>query len=670
MNLEKRNMKKIDFTKSKARGANLYQVTENQMKICFSKHGGGVTLEGAAYNPKKKYLIGFIEILEEHSLPLMLRFYTAENGETEKVYIRFVLLPRVKTKVCFELNCVDCSNGTLDRPPGMLKQVVYGTRTRREDVRKIELGIKEAFHDVRICLENFYVSDEKPSEFRLPSGKLVDPYGQWKLRDWPGKIRGEEELAAVMWANEGEASYPFANWNRFGGDFSRKLTEGTGFFASIKTTDGRWHLTDPEGYDYFSMGVCCVRPGQAGDITGFSENLDIVPKDGDEFLEIKKHPWFDHTICMYDYGGSNLKRVYGEQWEEKWREITGHILMGHGINSMGNGSDPARFQEGVRIPYTRQLAGFPTTDINIFRDFPDVLSPQYEKNSQKFAEGLRPWKGDRWMIGYFLRNEPGFGFIAGVAVANEVLHNPEKTYCREGLISFLKERYGAIENLNAAWDSDFSSFMDLEKPIDDCMTMYPASEPDLREYSRFLVGEYCRIPSEACRKVDSDHMNLGMRWAKMNNRDMLAGWEYFDVFSFNCYSIDPEADMEFIQSAGIDRPLLIGEYHCGALDRGLPATGLKGVENQTERGIMWRMFVEKTAANPGGVGAHWFQYQDEFCLGRFDGENYQIGLVDICMQPYPEMMEAIKATAEELYAVKNGEKEPFSKKPKTIPMVG
>ena len=85
---------------------------------------------------------------------------------------------------------------------------------------------------------------------------------------------------------------------------------------------------------------------------------------------------------------------------------------------------------------------------------------------------------------------------------------------------------------------------------------------------------------------------------------------------------------------------------------------------------MWRMFVEKTAANPGGVGAHWFQYQDEFCLGRFDGENYQIGLVDICMQPYPEMMEAIKATAEELYAVKNGEKEPFSKMPKTIPMVG
>ncbi len=278
------------------------------------------------------------------------------------------------------------------------------------------------------------------------------------------------------------------------------------------------------------------------------------------------------------------------------------------------------------------------------------------------------WKEDKWLIGYFLRNEPGFGFIADIAVANEVLHNPEMTYCRRGLISFLTKRYKIIEKMNMTWDADFSSFSDMEKPIDDCMGAYPASEADLREFSRFLVREYCRIPSEACRAVDPNHMNLGMRWAKMNNKDMLAGWEYFDVFSFNCYSIDP--DMDFILSAGIDRPLFIGEYHCGALDKGLPATGLKGVKDQTERGVMWRMFVEKTAANPCGVGAHWFQYQDEFCLGRFDGENYQIGLIDICMQPYREMMDAIRTTAEDLYDVKNGDKAPFLKMPATIPMIG
>ena len=663
-------MKKIDFRKSKARGADLSQVGENKIEICYSSRGGGITLEGAADDPEKRYLIGYIEILEEHSLPLMLRFFTEKNEDTEKVYIRFVLLPGLKTKVCFELNCVDCREGTLDRPAGMLKQVVYGVRTRREDVKRIELGIKEAYHDVRIRLEDFYVSDEKPSEFSLPPKKLVDRYGQWKPKEWPGKIRGDEELASAMKANEGEAIYPFAGWDRFGGDTSRKLTGGTGFFDSVKTKDGRWHLVDPDGYDYFSMGVCCVRPGQEGDITGFTGNLETVPEKGNEFLEEKKHPWFDHSIRLYDYGRANLKRVYGEKWKEKWLKITGHILKSHGINSMGNGSEPAFFQEDIKMPYTRQLSGFPVTDINIFRDFPDVLSPQYAENSRKFAEQLREWKEDKWLIGYFLRNEPGFGFIADIAVANEVLHNPEMTYCRRGLISFLTKRYKIIEKMNMAWDSAFSSFSDLEKPIDDCMGAYPASEADLREFSRFLVREYCRIPSEACRAVDPNHMNLGMRWAKMNNKDMLAGWEYFDVFSFNCYSIDPEPDMDFIISAGIDRPLLIGEYHCGALDRGLPATGLKGVKDQTERGVMWRMFVEKTAANPCGVGAHWFQYQDEFCLGRFDGENYQIGLIDICMQPYREMLDAIRTTAGDLYDVKNGDKAPFLKMPATIPMIG
>ena len=95
-------MKKIDFRKSKARGADLSQVGENKIEICYSSRGGGITLEGAADDPEKMYLIGYIEILEEHSLPLMLRFFTEKNEDTEKVYIRFVLLPGLKTKVCFE----------------------------------------------------------------------------------------------------------------------------------------------------------------------------------------------------------------------------------------------------------------------------------------------------------------------------------------------------------------------------------------------------------------------------------------------------------------------------------------------------------------------------------------------------------------------------------------
>ena len=115
---------------------------------------------------------------------------------------------------------------------------------------------------------------------------------------------------------------------------------------------------------------------------------------------------------------------------------------------------------------------------------------------------------------------------------------------------------------------------------------------------------------------------------------------------------------------------MIGEYHCGALDRGLTATGLKGVKNQYERGVMWRYFVEKVAAHPYGIGAHWFQYNDQFCLGRMDGENYQIGMVDVCMRPHKELLEAAYETNKVLYKVKNGEQAPYDRYPDTMPMIG
>ena len=78
----------------------------------------------------------------------------------------------------------------------------------------------------------------------------------------------------------------------------------------------------------------------------------------------------------------------------------------------------------------------------------------------------------------------------------------------------------------------------------------------------------------------------------------------------------------------------------------------------------------KTASHPYGVGAHWFQCNDRFCLVRPDGENYQIGMVDICMQPYKEMLDAAKDTAAVLYKIRNGEMAPYDRMPRTIPMIG
>ena len=58
------------------------------------------------------------------------------------------------------------------------------------------------------------------------------------------------------------------------------------------------------------------------------------------------------------------------------------------------------------------------------------------------------------------------------------------------------------------------------------------------------------------------------------------------------------------------------------------------------------------------VGAHWFEYCDEATTGRGDGENYQIGLVDVCDTPYVETIQAAREIGAVLYALRAKEKSP------------
>jgi hypothetical protein len=666
----------IDFANSVPQNASITASGKSFCEATLKAAGGGITLQEAR-GTNKRYIVGFIEVLEDHSTAMTLRCYES-GADKDKIRIRFGLLPRFKTKVCFDLHWLDNGSIYTNRTPGTLKLVIHGQRTCVGDVDRFVLGMEKAFHDVHVRFEDFILTDEYPLDFPIPDIKLVDVFGQWKNKDWPQKIHSFDELKMAFQANEGKACYPFPEWNKWGGDSKRKLKEGTGFFSSVKTPDGRWHLADPDGFDYFSLGPCGTHPGDFCRVDHLEKLCDWLPEENDpEFHDMytagsrRRAAYMPmDSFKMVSFAALNLKRVYGDDWRSKWEEISHHILMGHGINSQGNFPELSVNNGNTMIPYVRELPNFPGTDTLIFRDFPDVLSPEYRERSKQYAMKLTEWKHDQWLIGYFLRNEPEFHFVENLYIADEVLHNPAQTYCRARFVKYIEEKYHTVKALNNTWGSDFVGFSDLTKPIDCCSSLYPGSMQDIVDFSVHLIREYIKVPSLACREVDSYHLNLGLRWSKANNPVMMAGWEYFDVFSINCYDFDPTGDMDFVLNAGVNLPVLIGEYHCGALDRGLTATGLKGVENQLERGVMWRFFVEKCAAHPLGVGAHWFQYNDQFCLGRYDGENYQIGMVDICMQPHKELMAAAVETSRILYKVKNGESAPYDRPPRSIPMIG
>ncbi len=124
---------------------------------------------------------------------------------------------------------------------------------------------------------------------------------------------------------------------------------------------------------------------------------------------------------------------------------------------------------------------------------------------------------------------------------------------------------------------------------------------------------------------------------------------FTDVISFNQYRYTLE---DFSLPQGIDRPVLIGEFHFGALDRGLLHTGLRSVQNQNQRAEAYVNYVESALRNPQVVGAHWFKMYDEPVTGRGDGENYQIGFLDVCDQPYPETIEASRFVGGRLYLIR------------------
>ncbi len=134
----------------------------------------------------------------------------------------------------------------------------------------------------------------------------------------------------------------------------------------------------------------------------------------------------------------------------------------------------------------------------------------------------------------------------------------------------------------------------------------------------------------------------------------------------NCYQEKvPAATVDNIHKL-LRRPVMVGEWHFGALDVGLPASGIGHLKNQEDRGKAYRVYLEDAASQPNCVGVHWFTLYDESALGRFDGENYNIGFMDVCNRAYEELGRAAIASHERMYTVR-GQVKPFDDAPQYLP---
>ena len=579
------------------------------------------------------------------------------------------IMPNLKTKMIFPLSHLDGQQIFLARQPRQLKGTVSGRRIDPEDVGKVSIRLSPSVapdYLSKISIAAAYLTTELPEPYEKPAVAMVDAFGQWSARDWPGKVHNDDELKASILKTEALAASATLpdDWSIYGG-WKQLRFNAKGFFYTHH--DGkRWWLVDPDGCAFLSAGVTCIAVSQSnsGGMLGGQEELFswLPPEDDNLFGQIYQT---GRNTKMIDFLKSNLIRVYGAGWKPKWDAITAGLMRQWRLNTVANWSDldMARSQ---KIPYVLNMGRFPSTPVRLYRDFPDVFDPAYQVAAQQFAQQLIPVKDDPYLIGYFLQNEPTWAF-GDNNLAFEMFAVPTPSFTKKEMVKWLQKKYNTIRNFNDAWKQNMANFDALEtltmkdRPSD-------AAWNDCTEFSGLMVDRYVEIACNEVKKVDSNHLNLGMRYAWISSELCYRAGAWFDVFSINGYSNPvPPSTEEIARRSG--KPVMIGEWHFGSVDRGLPSTGLQAAENQTARGEAYRHYFEQGATRPELIGMHWFQWNDQPVFGRGDGENYNIGFQDICMTPYTELVEQAKASHERMYRVAAGLEQPFNKVIRRVPTI-
>ena len=153
-------------------------------------------------------------------------------------------------------------------------------------------------------------------------------------------------------------------------------------------------------------------------------------------------------------------------------------------------------------------------------------------------------------------------------------------------------------------------------------------------------------------KANPNKLYLGCRWAgRPPEFTVRAAARHCDVISYNIYKTEISS---FSLPDGVDAPVLVGEFHFGALDRGPFCPGLLLLRDQKQRADTYREYVESALRHPQIVGAQWHQLSDQPTSGRFDGENMQVGWTDICDTPYWETVQAVREVGSDMYRIRAG----------------
>ena len=478
-----------------------------------------------------------------------------------------------------------------------------------------------------------------PAETGFP---FIDTYGQFKQGNWPGKLTSADEFPARRKAEAAdlEANPRPKHWNKWGGWDNGPKFPKTGNFH-IRQVEGKWWFIDPDGCLFWSHGATGVGNTSADTIVSGRENyFEAMPEKGDPLRQFVSKKARDTT---YDYYAANLFRKYGVDYV-KQAEDSGHQrLASWGMNTCGNWSSG---WDRMRTPFTVPVHYVSPT---IAEKLPDVWHPDFDSALRK---SLTRIKDDGvaslpWNMGFFIHNE--IKFQKPQNIARIIQGRPADQSAKVAWVKRLTAKYDGIESLNKAWNTKYGSWNALLTSTE--KVPYKNMAADADKCFEDYVDRFFRISRDTCKEFFPNHLYLGSRLhGEEDPRVMKAAETYCDVISYNLYLktlagwTGPTRDLK--------KPVMATEFHFGALDRGMFHTGLQPASSQEDRAEHYAEYVRSALRNPLFVGTHWFQYAPQSFTGRADGENYQVGMLDIADSPYPELIRAVRKVGGQMYEVR------------------
>lgn len=511
------------------------------------------------------------------------------------------------------------------RRPLSYINIDHGRRSPLSGVDSLGIRMHMPVKDEEVRIRKAYLTVGDPGDKYLGTKPVSDEFGQWNLGEFEGKVHSESELLKE-WEKEDAALAAFQDnvHSRYGGLLGHKGKK-TGFFH-VQKIRGKWWFVDPDGYLFLSIASTGITGGGNGPIVNPLKNLYAGSAPEGYIPEITSN--VNQTQGRYvDYAAWNNYRRFGhDEGHSKANELVIRRMDYWGLNTFGNWCNREVISLG-RKPFMVSLFGLGIGEGIL--GMPDVYDEGFSESVDSGVKtSVSPYVNNKMLIGYFVGNEPAWC-------------NHEERLCELILES------------------------DADRPIRIALEKYLRENGDTEasrlEFVYKTFEKFLACVNNSLKKYDPNHLNLGIRFGSGVPRDEILALskKYFDVYSFNNYaSIPNKDDMDWI-SARTGLPMIIGEFHFGTTDRGL-GESLVRVTSQKDRGRAFRAYAETGFSHPALIGVSWFTWVDQPLFGRRDGENYNIGLVDITNRPYEWMVEAIQETSRNCYEVHAGKKKPYN----------